>query len=228
MAQLDYGALGFTLTVADTADVLEIEPQEVRHLLLTGDLAGVFTSTGEFAPLAVALHPDEVAAYARLRRARAQTVVSRNRSRALKLLDRYLRDIPASEDYDRAIVDSAPLLACSGHELATHVRLESVTAYQQRLDPAATPVSTSMLAEALERAGGVRRKGVVAAADRGGSKARQRWGTWWRIPAALLPEASGDELARQVVAGAIEPGEKVKVGRDGHVYLADPLDGDEG
>lgn len=219
MAQLDYHKMGFTLTVADTAVALGIEPHEVRHLLLTGDLTGVMVSAGQFAPISIVLHPDEVRAYASLRATRSQTVDSRNRSRSLRLLHDYLTACPPVDDHDRATAEGSPLLACSGADSAVHVRPEAVVSFHQRADPAGGPITMSMIEEALARVGAVRRKGVIAVADRGGR--RQRWSTWWRIPAALLPGAEDSAIAWQRVNGPLEAGEKVRVGR----ALDDQADG---
>lgn len=217
MAQLDYRKIGFTLTVAEAAEALEIEPHEVRHLLLNNDLTGVMVSAGPFSPITIALHPDEVRAFAALRSTRKQTVDSRNRSRALGLLHRYLETCEPVDDYDRAMLEGTPLLACSGAELAVHVRPEAVADFFARTDHAGGSITTSMIMEALERVGGARRKGVIAAADRGSRK--QRWAMWWRIPSALLANAGEMDVARQMINGPAEPGETARLSRDGQMYL---------
>jgi hypothetical protein len=226
MAQLDYARMGFTLSVAEAADLLGVDHQEVRHLLLTNDLAGVMVSAGQFAPIAVKLHPDEVRAYGALRATRSQTVDSRNRSRSLRLLHDYLEAFPPVDDYDLATAQGLPLLACSGTELAVHVRLEALVAFHQRVSATGGPVTMSMLSEALTRAGGIRRKGVIAASDRGSGR-RQRWGSWWRVPSSLLGSASDADVARQMINGPLEPGEKVRLSRekgdDGVILDAPPL-----
>lgn len=220
MAQLDYRQMGFTLTVADAAAALDIEPHEVRHLLLTNDLTGVLVSAGQFAPISVALHPDEVRAYGALLATRTQTVDSRNRSRSLGLLHDYLVACAPVDDYDRAIAEGAPLLAVSGAEAAVHVRVDAVTGFQRQTGSGSL-VTASMTEEALTRVGAVRRKGVIAVADRGGA-GKQRWGAWWRIPAALLPGAADSAVAWQLVNGPLEQGEKVRPDRSGQVFLDAP------
>jgi len=220
MAQLDYQRMGFTLSVADAAAALGVEPHEVRHLLLTNDLAGVVVSAGQFAPISIVLHPDEVRAYGALRAARSQTVDSRNRSRSLGLLHDYLAACAPVDDYDRAIVEGAPLLAMSGAEVAVHVRVDAVTGFQRQTGSGGL-ITASMTEEALARVGAVRRKGVIAVADRGGT-GKQRWGAWWRIPAALLPGSADSAVAWQLVNGPLEQGEKVRPDKDGEVFLDAP------
>ena len=219
MSQLNYRVLGFTLTLPQTAEVLECSQGEVRDLLLMGDLAAVLTRDGVFEPVTWLFHPDEVREYAEKRRTRAQGVDSRNRSRVLALLRDYLRARPADDDYDNAMLRNSALLTSTREGVAVNVVPEAMVAFNRENDLRHGPVTASMIEETLAHAGAVRVRGVTPL----NAPRTQRWGWSWRLPDALRPDADDTMLASAVTVGVVEPGEKVTRVGGGPATLVDPL-----
>lgn len=188
MLTIDYDQMGFRLTLADAATVLEMSPEEVSDLVLCGELAALVLSeagTGRARLARVRLHPDEVAAYDRRRRAGAVTADAHNVRRVRTLLREYLAARPPLDSYEAAILNGSPVrVATRRHGVVPPVNVspEFVAAFSE--GSGGFPIPASVVVRGLEALGAVPVKGWIALADRG-QPGKQRWKRWYRLPGAL-------------------------------------------
>jgi len=214
--------LGFTWTVDDAAEALELTRAQALDLVRLGQLpALVCAPFGPGAPLTVRLRPGAVRAYAARRAGDGLTADETVRPVALEVVRAYLAAHPPTGDYETALREHRPLWAStrrSGRLL--HLRVDAVLAAHE-LSGSPLLLTSSALESALERAGAVLVRGLTPAGDRGG---RQRWGWWWRVPASLLSGDDVDGAAADVVRGVVEPGERLTSRGSGRPYLTDALE----
>jgi hypothetical protein len=207
-ASPDYAALGFTYTVDDAAEVLNLTRAETLDLVRARDLPSLLMSASTPThPATFLIHADEVRALAYRREHSLLSSDERLRAVTQVRLREYLKAMPPVEDYDEAIEFGYPLWGrTSGGKRTLNVRPDAVQTYLLGQDPLCG-ATTSAVIMTLERLGAVKVRGVVPWTTQGG---KQRWGTMYRIPQSLLDGDSLDLLVRDVTAGQREPGEEVR------------------
>lgn len=225
MTLIDYAALGFRLTLADAARVLELKSEEVIDLLLCGELTALVTSGSESArSTRVRLHPDEVAAYAQRRRAGLLTADTHNLRRVHTLLRDYLAARPPVDSYAEALSGGHPLRGVPRRATdpdPVYVRPEALAEFHASRG-GEFPVPASLVGRGLETLGAVRARGVTAKADQGSGK--QRWAYWYRLPLALSRPFREHDLAPGLLGRTRDPEEEVRLA-GGAPVVAEPVRG---
>lgn len=207
-ASPDYAALGFTCTVDDVAELLELTRAEAIDLIRARDLPCLLKSASTPAhPATFLVHADEVRALAHRKEHGLLSSDERLRAVTQVRLREYLQAMPPVEDYDEAIEFGYPLWGrASGGKRTLNVRPDAVQAFLLDRDPLCG-ATVSAIVMTLERLGAVKVRGVVPWSQQGG---KQRWGTMYRVPQSLLDGDSLDLLVRDVTASQREPDEEVR------------------
>ena len=218
----DFAQLGFTLTTEDARRALRLGTQgEVHELVRTRVLAALYCADPETGRELLLFHPDNVRYCAGVLTDRAEDFAVRQVRHAVEVLREYLAAVPAVDDADDAVRTSAPLrCAVRGRATAACVHPKTVRTWHNARDVVtlneAAPVTTAAVTAALQRVGAVRTRGVIAVADSGSG--RQRWSTWWRVPADVFSGGVPDPAPVEVLPGdrlAVVGGEVVVRGKQG-------------
>lgn len=192
----------YTLTKEDVAKVLDTTPGQLDDVLRAHLIGYVVLPdvSGESKPR-VRFRLPEVKRYAEMK-ARGEVPADRaNVVRVASYLRDYLESVEPEYEYDAAMERSAPLWASTRGGKALYITIKALIAHVERSGIGA--LSTVTATEALEFMRCVRKRGIVPFGEQG---TPARWGTWWRIPASLIPDADLiDNLADDVVFGLLKP-----------------------
>lgn len=223
MTTIDYRALGFVLDVPGAAKALGRSEAEIRDFVLAGELYALIGAPTPMAPIAFWFHPDEISrlevTLRELSNRSSLAVDRRNRLRVRKALRAYLESVPATDDYDEALHQNAPVWGRTRNgTLMLHVRVEAVASFGSVAD--GMPLTQSMTRSALEYFGALRVRGLTPAS----TSSEQRWGVWWRLPDGFsLGEDNDDSVIKGIISGAREPGERISRRGAGPAFLAATL-----
>lgn len=207
---------GFPLTLAATARVLNVTPDEVVDLVRAGHLGAYLATAHEVTerpPLR--FHPDALPAVA------AQLADPDSRASGLHVVANGLRAYFEQRTPTGTLADSveraAPILARTrGKRVLAHVRADHLIAFLEAGLEAEPIRRRATLREtvvwALTSLGCVRVRGIRPLHERA-----QAWGTWWRVPDSLWsPDSGASDLGDLTVfGGAREPGERLLSDQDG-------------
>lgn len=208
VTSLDYGALGFTATVDDAAEVLALTRAETLDLIRARDLPAVLLpSPTPASPATFLIHPEQLRLLMQDRVGHGLSPDERIRALTQTRLRQYLQSCPPVDDYDEALEFGLPLWGrAAGGRRTLNVFARAIQTYVESLDPLTT-LTESAIAMTLTRLGGVKVRGVVPWSTVGG---KQRWSTMYRIPQSLLRGEDELAIAAEVGRSQREPGEEVR------------------
>jgi hypothetical protein len=211
-SDIDYEALGFTLTISGAAEVLDITPGQVRDLIRTRVITYIVAAdmTGQRQAI-IRFHPDALAAFKAIKLRGEMPADRANAVRVARYLREYLEELEPEDEYEQAVFKRAPLLLSLKKGPRVAVSIGSFVEHMQEY--AGVTLVPSIVEEALKRIGAVSKRGVIAHAERGG---RQRWTTWWIVPNSMLTGAAedDDQLLADVQGASLDTGEPVRRSRD--------------
>lgn len=201
-----FDAGDYTFTKEDIAQALDTTPGQIEdamraHLLAYLVLPDV---SGESKPR-VRFRLAEAQRYQAMKERGEIPTDRANVVRVASYLRSYLTAIEPDYEYDSAVERGAPLWVSLRGGKALYITVAALIAHVERAGLGALSKTTAT--EALEFMRCVRKRGVVPYGEQG---TPARWGTWWRIPNSLVPDADmEDDLADDAVFGLLKPGERI-------------------
>lgn len=195
-----------TLTKEDIATALDTTPGQIEDAMrahLIGYLVLPDVS-GESKPR-VRFRLAEAQRYQAMKERGEIPTDRENVVRVASYLRDYLGSVEPDYEYDSAVERGAPLWVSLRGGKALYITIAALIAHVERAGLGVLSKTTAT--ESLEFLRCLRKRGVVPYGEQG---TPARWGTWWRVPNSLVPDADlEDDLADDTVFGLLRPGERV-------------------